>query len=49
MVIEITELYILILVCVTLTLFQGHGDARKQKLLCQLSPKVRNGFGWTLA
>ena len=32
--IDATKLHILTLVCVTLTLIQGHGDARKQKLLC---------------
>ena len=33
LIIDTTELYILILVFWTLTLIQGHGDARKQKVL----------------
>ena len=32
-----------------LDFIQGHGCARKQKLLCLLFPKVLNGFGWDLA
>ena len=43
--IDTTKLYNLILVYVTLALNYGHGDARKQKLLCQLSFKIANEFG----
>ena len=42
--IDSTELYILKLVQVTLTLIQGHRDVRKQKLLGLLSHKALNGF-----
>ena len=49
MMIDITELCILILVYVILTLIQGWGDARKWRLQCQLSFEVNNGFGWDLA
>ena len=38
--IDTIEIYILILVSLILTLIQDHGDARKQKLLQQLSHKV---------
>ena len=44
MVIDTTEHYILILVCGTLTLIQGQGDASKHNLLYQLSSKVMNEF-----
>ena len=40
MMIDATELRVLMLVSVTLTLIQGHGDARKQKLLWKLSRKM---------
>ena len=50
---DTVELYILILVLLTLTLIQGHRSARKQKLWRQLSHKVFLGgrvgwFGWNL-
>ena len=35
--VDTVELFIFILVYVTLTLIEGHEDARKWKLLCQLS------------
>ena len=43
---DTSDLYILILVHINLTLIPGHRDAREQNLLCQLSPEVFNGFGW---
>ena len=64
MLIDTTELYILILDSVALALSQGHGwggggggggggfkkaTKKKKKNLCQVSPKVMNGFGWSLA
>ena len=39
--IEIAELCSLMLVYMTLTLIQGHRGARKQKLLCWLSHKLK--------
>ena len=47
--IEGTDLHVLILVFVTLSLIQDNGDARREGLLCQLSPKVVSEFGWNLA
>ena len=41
-------LYILILVWSTLTVVQGHRNARKQKLVCQLSHKVFSHCEWNL-
>ena len=47
---DTVKFYIFILVlCVTLTVIEGHWDARKYKLLCQLSPEVCNGFGCDIA
>ena len=43
-VVDTTELSILILVFVTLTLIQGHRDARKQKLLYQFFPTIMNAI-----
>ena len=40
--IDTTKFYILILVYVTLILFQGHSDASKQNM-CHLSHKLLNG------
>ena len=48
LVVGTTELYILILAFVTLTLTEGNRDVRKQNHLQQLSHKVWNGFGWNL-
>ena len=45
---DTSKLHLFKLVCVTLSFVQGHGDARKEQLLSQLSPKVVNGFGWDL-
>ena len=42
--IYIIKFYVSVLVYVTLTLVQGHNDARKQKLLHKLSHKVFNLF-----
>ena len=39
MFVDITVFNIWILDCVTLISIQGHRDARKQKLLCQVSHK----------
>ena len=49
MMIDTTELYIMTQVYITLTLIHGDRHARKVELLCQLSPKVINGFRWHLA
>ena len=46
--IDATELYVSILLYVTLILTQGQGDARNQKPLCHLSPMVMNVCGWNL-
>ena len=40
MIVDTIELSILILVSMTLTFVQGHRNARKQKLMCQLFYKV---------
>ena len=40
--IDTAELYSLVLVYVILTLIQGHWDARKQKVMCKLSPRIMN-------
>ena len=45
---DATKLYILIIVYVTWTVIQGHRDTKKQTLLCQLSSKDVNEFGWNL-
>ena len=47
--INTTELHIIMLVCVTLTLIQGRGMQERKKLLCQLSPMVINGLRWNCA
>ena len=44
--IDVAEFYVLIFYYLSLTLIQGHRDARKQKLLHKLFPQVINGFGW---
>ena len=53
MMIDTNEPYILMLVYVTLTLtltlIQDNRNARNKKILCDLSPKVTNGFRWNLA
>ena len=46
--IDTTELYILIIVCVLLTSIQDCVDARRKNLLYKLSLKVINGFRWNL-
>ena len=40
------ELYILMLILLTLTFIQGHRSAKKQKPLHQLSHKVFSWFEW---
>ena len=47
MVIDTTDSYILIFVYVTLTLIQGLRDARKCKLMCQISLRVISGLSTT--
>ena len=42
-----TELYICLLIWVTLAVIQGLIDVRKQNLMHQLSSKVLDPFGWT--
>ena len=49
--VDAMKVYILILVCVTLILIQGHRGAKKKKkkkaeTAVLLSDKVCNGFGW---
>ena len=48
MMIGTVVLYMLILICWTLTLIQGHRSVRKQKLLQQLSQNVCNQCEWNL-
>ena len=48
MMIDTFKLYILIPVCLTLTVIQGHKSARKQNLQRQLSYKVFNRLGWNV-
>ena len=43
--IDSTEVYILILVCVTLTVIQGYNFVKKGKLLSQLSHKFLSWSG----
>ena len=49
MMIDTNECYILILVYMILALIQGHGNARKEKVQCGLSPQLVNGFGCSLS
>ena len=44
--IDTIELYIFILIYLTLALIQGHGSVRKEKLLYQLYHTIFNQFGW---
>ena len=46
MMIGTIDLYILILVFLTLTFIQGHRSARKQKFLGNYLTKIFNEFGW---
>ena len=43
---DTTELYILLLINRTLTLIQGLGDARKQNFHANYLPKSSIDFGW---
>ena len=46
--IDASELYVLMLVWVTLTLIQGHRGTKQQKLLCQLFHNISGWFKWNL-